>query len=90
MALNESPYGIYNITNGGYITTRQVVELIRKKLKLKKKFDYWKNDAAFYGEIAVAPRSNCVMDNSKLLGAGIQMRHCLDAIEESLDKWVKK
>ena len=30
------------------------------------------------------------MDNSKLLNTGIKMRHCMEAIEDSFDKWVKE
>ena len=30
------------------------------------------------------------MDNSKLLSTGIKMRDCMDAIEDSFDKWVKE
>ena len=30
------------------------------------------------------------MDNRKLLNTGIKMRYCMDAVEESFDKWVKE
>ena len=90
LALNKCEYGIYNLTNGGYVTTKQVVELMQEKLDLDKEFEYWANDSDFYSEGAATPRSNCVLDNSKILNAGINMRHCMDAVEESLDNWVKE
>ena len=90
LAFNKCDYGIYNVTNGGYVTTKQVVECMKKKFNLEKEFEYWEDDSEFYSKGATAPRSNCVMDNSKLLNTGIKMRHCMDAIEDSFDKWVKE
>ena len=90
LPLKKCDYGIYNVTNGGYVTTKQVVECMKKKFKLEKEFEYWEDDSEFYSKGATAPRSNCVMDNSKLLNAGIKMRYCMDAIEDSFDKWVKE
>jgi dTDP-4-dehydrorhamnose reductase len=89
VALKECDYGIYNVTNGGYVTTKQVVELMKEKFELEKEFEYWEDDSEFYSKGATAARSNCVMDNTKLLNTGINMRHCMDAVGESFDKWVK-
>jgi len=83
----RAPFGIYNVTNQGFVTTRQVVELIEKILKLNRKFEFWKDDAEFYKVAAKTPRSNCVMDVSKLLAAGIKMRDVHEAIEDSLKNW---
>lgn len=90
LATDKCDYGIYNVTNGGYITTRQVVECAKDILNLDKEFEYWLDDSEFYTEGATAARSNCVMDNTKLLSTGIEMRYCMDAIEDSLHKWVKE
>lgn len=87
--LNEyrCDYGIYNVTNTGYVTSKQVVELIKSHLKIDKQFEYWSDDQDFYQFGASTPRSNCVMDNTKLLSCGIDMSHVVDAIEKSLDNW---
>jgi UDP-glucose 4,6-dehydratase len=82
----RAPFGIYNVTNPGWITTRYVIEQIEKILKPQKKFEFWKDDAEFY-KFAKAPRSNCVMDTSKLLGAGIRIRPVEEALEDSLKRW---
>lgn len=83
----RAPSGIYNMTNPGFVTTRQVVEMIGKILRPKKKFEFWKSDEEFYRAAAKAPRSNCVIDVSKLLAAGIKIRDVHEALEDSLKNW---
>jgi dTDP-4-dehydrorhamnose reductase len=83
----RAPFGIYNLTNPGFVTTRQAVEMIEKILKPRRKFEFWKDDHEFYQQAAKTPRSNCVMDVSKLLAAGVRMRDVHEAIEDSLKNW---
>ncbi len=83
----RAPHGIYNVTNPGFVTTRQVVELMEKKLQLKRRFEFWANDEEFYRVAARTPRSNCVMDTSKLLSCGVKIRPVLEALDESLSNW---
>jgi UDP-glucose 4,6-dehydratase len=83
----RAPFGTYNVTNPGFVTTRHVVELIEKFLKPARKFEFWKNDAEFYKIAAKTPRSNCVMDVSKLLAAGVKIRGVEEALEDSLQNW---
>jgi UDP-glucose 4,6-dehydratase len=83
----RAPFGIYNVTNPGYVTTRHVVEQIEKILKPSRKFEFWKSDAEFYQVAAKTPRSNCVMDVSKLLAAGVKIRGVEEALEDSLKNW---
>jgi dTDP-4-dehydrorhamnose reductase len=80
-------YGIYNVTNPGFITTRQVVGMIEKILKPERTFEFWANDEEFYKVAAKTPRSNCVMDVSKLLAAGVKIRSVGEALEHSLRNW---
>src|SRR5205085_81197 len=77
----RAPFGIYNITNPGFVTTRQVVQMIQKILNPKRAFEFWENDEEFYRVAAKTPRSNCVLDVSKLLAAGIKMRSVSEAVE---------
>ena len=83
----QAPFGIYNVTNPGFVTTRHVVEQIEKFLKPPRKFEFWKNDAEFYQVAAKTPRSNCVMDTTKLLAAGVKIRGVDEALEASLKNW---
>ena len=83
----RAPFGIYNVTNRGFVTTRQVVAVIEKILKPNRKFEFWKDDSEFYKTAAKTPRSNCVMDVSKLLAAGVKIRDVHEALEDSLKNW---
>jgi len=85
----RAPFGTYNVTNPGFVTTRQVVALIEKILKPTRRFEFWKDDEEFYRVAAKTPRSNCVLDVSKLLSAGIRMRPVTEALEASLRAWKK-
>jgi len=83
----RAPFGIYNVTNPGFVTTRQVVQSIEKILKPNRPFEFWANDEEFYRVAAKTPRSNCVLDVSKLLAAGIKIRPVEEALEASLRNW---
>jgi UDP-glucose 4,6-dehydratase len=83
----RAPVGTYNVTNPGFVTTRQVVGLLEKVLKPGKRFEFWLNDAEFYQQAAKTPRSNCVLDVSKLLAVGVKIRPVVEAIEDSLRNW---
>lgn len=83
----HAPFGIYNVTNPGFVTTRHVVEQIEKFLRPAKKFEFWASDEEFYKNAAKTPRSNCVMDVSKLLATGVKIRPVEEALEDSLKNW---
>jgi dTDP-4-dehydrorhamnose reductase len=83
----HAPFGIYNVTNPGAVSTSKVVEKIKQILKPNRKFEFWKNDEEFYRLAAKTPRSNCIMDVSKLLAAGVKIRTVDDALEDSLRNW---
>jgi hypothetical protein len=74
--------------NPGYISTREVVAMIRKKLKPDWNPSFWENDDEFYRFGAATPRSNCILDTTKIFDAGIQIRSVSEALEESLDQWI--
>ncbi len=80
--------GIYNVTNPGWVTTRRVVQRIKTVLKLNKSFDFWESDEEFYRVAAKTPRSNCVMDCSKLLKTGVVVRPVEVALEDALMNWM--
>jgi dTDP-4-dehydrorhamnose reductase len=83
----RAPFGIYNVTNPGFVTTRQVVALVEKYLKPVKSFEFWASDEEFYKVAAKTPRSNCVLDTTKLLAAGVNIRPVLEALDDSLRNW---
>jgi dTDP-4-dehydrorhamnose reductase len=83
----RAPFGAYNVTNPGFVTTRHVIGMIEKILKPKHKFEFWASDEEFYKVAAKTPRSNCVMNVSKLLAAGVKIRSVEEALEDSLKNW---
>ena len=81
------PYGIYNVTNPGSVTTSQVVKMIQEAGVNDKQFQFFDNEADFMSKAAKTPRSNCVMDTKKLKSVGIHMRPVDEAVEWSLKNW---
>jgi dTDP-4-dehydrorhamnose reductase len=79
-------YGIYNMTNPGAVTTRQVTEWMLEEGVTTKEFDFFDDEEAFMQDAAATPRSNCVLDSSKLEAAGIFLRPVEEAIRRSLSE----
>ena len=83
----RGPYGIYNVTNPGSVGSREVVDKITCLLQPSRTFQFWKDDEEFYRVAATTPRSNCILDVTKLMNAGVQMRNVRAALEDSLQNW---
>ena len=83
------PFGTYNVTNPGHVTTHEVVELIKKTGVSTKQFTFFKDEADFMTKAAKTPRSNCVMDSRKLAAAGIKLTEVHEAVERDLRRWRK-
>lgn len=81
------PFGTYNVTNPGQITTHEVVELIKASGVCQKEFSFFKSEDEFMHLAAKTPRSNCVMDSSKLASTGIKLTPVTDAIAQALKNW---
>jgi dTDP-4-dehydrorhamnose reductase len=83
----QAPFGIYNVVNPGAITTRRIVEMIQRILKPVRIFEFWKNDRELYRGQTNLPRSNCILDISKLRSLGVKMRPVEEALEDALERW---
>jgi dTDP-4-dehydrorhamnose reductase len=83
----RAPFGVYNVTNPGYVTTRQVVRMMKSILRPAREFEFWENDEEFYKAAAKTPRSNCVLNTEKLLATGTTMRPVEEALTDSLSNW---
>lgn len=81
------PFGTYNVTNPGHVTTREVVAHIKASGVCTKEFDFFDDEDEFMQIAAKTPRSNCVMDSGKLVAAGIEMTEVHEAIRRDLSKW---
>jgi dTDP-4-dehydrorhamnose reductase len=83
------PFGTYNVTNPGRVTTHEVVDLIRRSGVSTKEFSFFSDEAEFMRTAAKTPRSNCVLDSSKLEATGIHLTPVRDAVERDLRAWKK-
>ena len=83
------PFGTYNVTNPGVVTTREVVDLIQQSGVCRKNYVFFKDDDEFMRTAAKTPRSNCVTDSSKLAAAGIKMTEVHEAVARALSHWKK-
>ena len=83
------PFGTYNVTNPGHVTTREVVAMIKHSGVCTKEFDFFQNEDEFMHVAAKTPRSNCVMDSAKLAAAGITMTEVHEAVGQALKRWTK-
>lgn len=81
------PYGIYNLTNPGTITAREITELLHEHGITRKAFHFFKDQAEFMRLAADTPRSNCILDSGKLSSVGIQMTPVRESIIECLKNW---
>ena len=87
--LRGVPFGTYNVCNPGQVTTHEIVALIEKSGVCPKTFTFFKSEDEFMRIAAKTPRSNCVLDSSKLEAAGIRMTGVHEAVERALATWVR-
>ena len=81
------PFGTYNITNPGAVTTKQVTEIIEKHLQVEHDFEFFESEDQFMQQVAKTPRSSCVLDSSKILSTGIKLTEAHKALEQTLMRW---
>ena len=84
---SELPGGAYNIVNPGYMSTREVVALIRKLRHPGWEPPFWSDDAEYYDHAARARRADCLLEAKRLAEAGIKMRPLESALAESIRNW---
>jgi dTDP-4-dehydrorhamnose reductase len=81
----RAPFGIYNVSNPGTITTREVAAMIQKRFKSPRQFEFRNGGSAPPGNRMRPP--DCVLEVSKLLQTGIVLRNVKEALEKSLENW---
>lgn len=86
----RAPFGIYNVTNSGAVQTRDIVGMIQRAGVCRKAFEFFADEAEFMRTAARTPRSNCLLDSSKLARAGVRMTGVHEALETALRKWSKE
>jgi len=81
------PFGTYNVTNPGHVTTHEVVDLILKSGVCPKEYVFFKDETDFMQKAAKTPRSNCVMSSAKLAAVGITLTEVHTAVARDLARW---
>lgn len=82
----RAPFGIYNITNPGVITTREIYGAMQRggragtEIKMRRAGENSPQDSS------AEPSANCILDASKLLNAGVKIRTIGEAVKDALEK----
>ena len=82
------PYGIYNLTNPGTVMTSDVVKLIQESGVADREFQFFNSEDEFMRLAAITPRSNCVLDSSKAIAAGLRLTDVRQSIADMLTNWI--
>jgi len=85
--LYDLPYGVYNLTNPGSVTTREVVDMIRRRRLTDKHFRFFESEREFMEVAAKTPRSNCILDSSKAIDAGLKLTPVVEALDQAMHSW---
>jgi dTDP-4-dehydrorhamnose reductase len=80
------PGGPYHLTQPGSLTTREMVEALRRHGLLRGEKAFFASEADFRATVA-APRSHCVLDTRKLTAAGIPLRPVAESWEITLRRY---
>jgi len=81
------PPGIYNVTNPGRITTREVAEAVRRHGLTDKAFEFFESERDFLAAPGRVKRASCVLSCEKIQRAGIPIRGVHEALEATLAAW---
>jgi len=86
--LHQVPDGVYNLTNPGAISTREIVEAIQARGLCKKEFEYFTDEQEF---LAAAPervkRATCTLSTRKIEATGIRLTGVGEAVSRALASW---
>ncbi len=83
----QIPDGIYNLTNPGSVRTSEITKLIEEYGLVAKSFSFFRDEEEFMRVAAKTPRSNCVLDATKALQAGLNLSPIEDVLRRSLAAW---
>lgn len=87
---NKAPYGIFNLTNPGYVSAKDVIEIIKKVSPVMlsgKTVKFFDSDDDFNKHVR-APRSNCILSTSKS-SKYVHMSPVKDILKQSIIDYSK-
>lgn len=81
-------YGTYNMTNPYAITAKEVLELASEYGIKKEIYEYFQTQEEF-DKVIKTPRSNCVLDTTKLEKTGCGMLPVRESLKKTFENWNK-
>ncbi len=85
--IKDIPFGTYNVTNPGYISAREITEIMREHGLITKDLKFFANLEDFMGAGTHTPRSNCIMSCEKLSKAGIELTEIRESLTRAITTW---
>jgi len=85
-AIHNNKTGIYHVTNPTPLTHIQLLEEYRK---YHPEHSYHKINEQELQKFITAPRSNCLLDNSKLTSEGFVMTPTIEALEKCIESYCR-
>ena len=82
----EIPYGIYNLTNPGSITAKEILDYGKIYEITKPVYEYFKNIEEFK-QVTSSPRSDCVLRSDKILESGIELLNIHESVDTTFRNW---
>jgi len=82
-----APFGTYNLTNPGGMTTHQVGALIQQLRSPPRTMAMAEPNGETHGPVKGVGPADCVLDSAKALATGVNLRFARQAVEESLARW---
>ena len=84
--IQQIPYGIYNMTNPGSISAKEILDIGKRHHITKPIYQYFKNLNEF-NEAVTVPRSNCVLDTAKIGQQNLEMMNITDSVDWCFRYW---
>jgi dTDP-4-dehydrorhamnose reductase len=84
---SDLPGGAYNLVNPGYMSTREVVALIRKLRHPGWDPPFTRDPAEVPEQEPITERWSCLLEGRRLAEAGIKMRPLERALSDSIRNW---
>jgi dTDP-4-dehydrorhamnose reductase len=82
----RAPFGIYNVTNPGAITTCELMEGLQRVHKTPMRIAVGRPEEDPGRPASPTPQSNCILDVAKLLKTGVKIRPISEALRDTLHK----
>ncbi|MGF1679047.1 MAG: sugar nucleotide-binding protein [Candidatus Methylacidiphilales bacterium] len=81
------PGGIYHMTNPGILKTTELMDLLHRTGVSEQAYHFYNSEEEFYTEANRTPRSECVLDSSKIRQLGVSLTEVHEALETCLRHW---